>query len=122
MMTRRDAPTVDAFFTHLMAISRDAAAAGHFEVAYHALAGALHAAQDADEAAKLLEVEATVRAVLAMIDTTAPAHPLSSASTTARTDRPPRANLFAMLARQASTQATLARTRRAHERRESAHK
>jgi hypothetical protein len=69
-----------SLFDRLFALSREAHALGQHEVAYHALTAAMHAADDAADAAALERVGREAEAQIAAIDRTEPAHRLSTRS------------------------------------------
>jgi hypothetical protein len=68
----------------LLALARDAHAAGHHEAAYHALAASLHAAEDARDLAVIAEVVREASTQLAWLDTHLPEHRSSTRSAEAR--------------------------------------
>jgi hypothetical protein len=107
-MATHDASALRDCYDRLLDISREAVADGHHEVAYHALAAALHAAQDGGDRQRLLHVQATAMEYLTALDAASPGHRLSS---TGRASRPNGPNLYAMLARQAGGQADLVKMR-----------
>jgi hypothetical protein len=91
----------------LFEVNERAFAAGQYEVAYHALMAALHAAQDQRAADQLQRIAALAQAQQEKIDRSSPQHPLSS--TRARDHGA--TGIFAMASRQAATQALMARRR-----------
>jgi hypothetical protein len=90
-------------FGRLMAISANSAADGHFEVSYHALAGAMHAADDAHDSAALSVVADCCKERQAIVDARKPTHKMSTRSARERGNMP----LFSSLG--VSTGATRAR-------------
>jgi hypothetical protein len=97
-------------FATLMRVNERAFTAGQYEVAYHALMGALHAAQDRDEADQLETVAELARAQQQTIDSASPDHPISSL----RAHEHGAVGVYALASRQASTQALIARRRAGH--------
>jgi hypothetical protein len=87
----------DVLFAQLMALNREAFAAGYYSTAYHTLAAALHVAYAHHDAAGLAMVERLAGEQLALIDATAPAYEYSTQAAEAR-GHP---SIFTMLARQA---------------------
>jgi hypothetical protein len=71
-------------FPQLVAISQQAFTGVHYEAAYHALAAALHYAQDTGSAEQLEEVSRMAGAQLAYIDANAPDSVMSSQAATDR--------------------------------------
>ncbi len=67
----------------LLALARDAHAGGLHEAAYHALAGALHAAEAAGDMATIAAVMREAATQVAWIDEHLPEHRMSSSSTAA---------------------------------------
>jgi hypothetical protein len=65
-------------YEHLMAISREAVARGHYEVAYHALAAAMHVAEVLHDSTRLREVEGEAQEQMMWIDDRDPEHRLST--------------------------------------------
>jgi glutamate-1-semialdehyde aminotransferase len=94
---------VDDWFEQLLGINADAFAAGRYEVAYHALMAALHAAQDASDPSHLRRVQQLADQQQDRIDAEAPRHRL--ASDVAR--RHGVIGIFRMAARQASARAAI---------------
>lgn len=82
----------------LLAINRQAFALSHFEVAYHALAGALHCAVDEGDRERMRDVQAIAGRQRDWIDQFQPEHRLSTSSAKARGQN----SMFAMLERQAA--------------------
>lgn len=94
--------------TRLLALNREAFAAGGDEVAYHALYAAFHCALDLQAPLLLDEVAQIATEQMTWIDDRVPDHALASGS--AR--RHGHQNIYGLLARQATTHARLlARTR-----------
>ncbi len=71
-------------YTQFMDHNIRASAGRHFEVAYHALAAAMHCAEDIRDAGLLAEVQRRAEEQRQWIDTKAPAHKLSSPSAKTR--------------------------------------
>jgi hypothetical protein len=94
---------VEQLFDELLALSRDAHAGRHHEVAYHALIAALHAAQDANDHAGMRVIVDEARAQIDWIDRHDPAQRLSTTSAAGR-NHP---GVYAMLGRQAQTMADM---------------
>src|SRR5215218_6072833 len=69
-----------SLFVRLLAESREAHACGQYEVAYHALTAAMHAADDAADIAALETAAHEAAAQLEHIDVHAPEHRLSTRS------------------------------------------
>ena len=95
-------------YARLMAISNEAFAGQHFEVAYHALAAAMHWARDSHAMHQIKEVELVAQQQLDWIDKHAPAHPVSSQSAHMRGNQ----SIFRLLAHQAATQVHLTQLKR----------
>jgi hypothetical protein len=74
-------------YSQLLTVSSAAAAAGEYEVSYHALMAALHCAESADNAGRLVEVARLAREQLDTIDAGAPGHRLSSRTAAAHGHR-----------------------------------
>jgi hypothetical protein len=74
---RHDAGLDPALSERLLEISRQGLAAGAFEMAYHALAGALHAAEVGSDLDQLLKVQEEAHRQQEVIDRAAPGHRLS---------------------------------------------
>jgi hypothetical protein len=85
-------------FERLLAESREAHALGRYEVAYHALTAAMHAADDDGDVAALQMAGREAVAQLAHIDRYQPGHRLSTASA-ARHEHP---GVYVMLYRQSA--------------------
>ena len=96
-------------FEELIQSSRKALHGGHYSVAYHALAAALHYAQDEENIERLLLVGHIADEQLKWIDATAPDYEHSSRSS----ERRGITNIFQSLTRQASTGVTLIKSIRA---------
>ena len=94
MAEHRNAGTM---FERLMMLNREAFDAGHYNTAYHALAAALHEAQEHQVAADLCRVQQVAEEQLAGIDRAAPTYEHSTRSAASRRHT----SIFAMLARQA---------------------
>jgi hypothetical protein len=105
-----DAEMARSLYDRLLALSREAHAAGHHEVAYHVLTAALHAAGDALEEERAVAVADEAVAHLSFLDAHAAGHALASPGAASR---PGRVNLYQMLATQATAKATLIRAQRA---------
>jgi hypothetical protein len=91
------------WFERLIAINDEAFAAGRYEVAYHALMAALHAAQDAGDPAHLRSVERIAEKQQDRIDADAPRHRLATDEARGHGV----IGIFRMAARQASGRAAL---------------
>ena len=85
-------------YSRLLNINREAFAEAHYEVAYHALAAALHAASDEADQARVRSVQEIAIQQGNWIDEHRPEHRLSSISARKRGQR----TLFWMLERQAA--------------------
>jgi hypothetical protein len=85
-------------YQSLLAINGEAFAGAHYEVAYHALAAALHCAVDESDRERMRDVQAIAGRQRDWIDQFRPEHRLSTASARARGQQ----SMFAMLERQAS--------------------
>jgi hypothetical protein len=92
-----------AWFAQLMRTNSEAFDAGRYEVAYHALMAALHAAQDASDVEHLRAVERTAEQQQDRIDADAPSHRLSSHEA----KKHGALGIFRMAARQASARAAM---------------
>ncbi len=97
-----------AVYEQLMAINRETFAAGHYDVAYHALDAALACARDLADADRLTTVEATAAGQLAWIDAHDPQYEHSTASARTRGH----SSVFAMLAHQAGARRRMLHPRR----------
>ena len=84
-------------YATLFRVSREAHALGQHEAAYHALAAAMHAANDARDPRALAAVQQEAAAQIAWIDHHVPHHRLSTTSAGARHN----AGVYAMLQQQA---------------------
>src|SRR5436309_8831405 len=71
---------LDRAFDQLLGLSRGMAAAGHYEVAYHALMAAVHSAEDMGDTARLGAVAELLRGYQGDIDALDPPHRLSTRS------------------------------------------
>jgi hypothetical protein len=98
---------VESHFEVLIDVNRRAFAAGQYEVAYHALMAALHAAQDRQAADQLEQVAELAQMQQETIDVSSPGHPLASAQAREHGGN----GIYGMASRQASTQALIARRR-----------
>jgi hypothetical protein len=96
MATEQPSPSAGSLFERLLGLSREAHAGRQFETAYHALTAAMHAADDAADTRALAVVAAEAEAQIEWIDRHAPAHRLSSSSSSQR-EHP---GVYVMLARQ----------------------
>jgi hypothetical protein len=96
-------------FEQLIRISRKALDGSHYSVAFHALAAALHYAQDEANIERLLLVESIAFKQLEWIDVNAPQYEHSTRSSKRR-GAP---NIFQSLTRQARTGVTLIKSIRA---------
>src|SRR5215218_1311433 len=74
----------DKLYRILMQMHEEAFAAGLFEVSYHLLAAALHAAEELNDTERLTRVETLATQRQAGIDRTQPQHKVSSASANGR--------------------------------------
>jgi hypothetical protein len=74
----------DKLYGTLMQIHEETFDAGLFEVSYHLLAAALHAAEEANDIERLTQVETLAKQRQAEIDRTQPQHKVSSASANGR--------------------------------------
>lgn len=92
-----------AWFENLMTLNGEAFAEKRYEVAYHVLMAALHAAQDAGDPAGLRWVERTAEEQQTRIDTDTPRHRLSSDAARHHGAL----GIFQMAARQASARAAI---------------
>src|SRR5262249_10948867 len=99
------------WFAQLTGIDHGAFEAGRYEVAYHALMAALHAAQDVGDLEHLREVGRAAERQQDRIDADGPGHRLSSHEA----KKHGAMGIFRMAARQASARAAIAQhDRRAH--------
>ncbi len=92
----------------LMAANEDAFAAGLFNAAYHALAGALHCARQLQDEAALRRVRDAAGEQLVWIDQNAPDYEHSSQSAEVRGHD----SIFYLLARQAAASLEIANQRK----------
>jgi hypothetical protein len=92
-----------------LAICREAAAAGHYETAYHALMAALHAAEENGDAPLLDTIAQVAGEQQHAIDALDQVHLLSSKSAADRGHLP----VFQLAQRQAAMRATMARHKQA---------
>ena len=97
------AEQADGWFDQLMQINGDSFAAGRYEVAYHALMAALHAAQDQGDPDLLRRVGLTAEQQQVRIDADSPTHRLASSEA----HKHGAMGIFRMAARQASARATM---------------
>jgi hypothetical protein len=74
---RRDGGLDPALTEQLLEISRKALVAGAFEMAYHALASALHAAEVASDTEQLVKIQQEALRQQDVVDREAPGHRLS---------------------------------------------
>ena len=91
-------------FDRLIAIQREAMATRQYGAAYHALAAALHLAQNADDERRLTDVAALAADALAFIDRHAPDYEHSTRSAATRGH----VGIFGQLAQQARTRRQMA--------------
>jgi len=96
-------PPDPTLLDRLLDANRDAFEAAQYEVAFHALAAALHAADDLKDLATLRHVQRTARDQGAWIDAHAPEHRLSPQSAEARRTH----TRFSTLAGQADAKALI---------------
>ncbi len=92
-------------YQQLLAINSDAHEHASYEVAYHALAAALHAANGDHDEPGVLTVKKLAEEQIEWIDAHDSAHPLASASPRERGH----ASMYAMLAQQANAMAVMLR-------------
>jgi len=85
-------------YSRLLVINRQAFSEAHYEVAYHALAAALHAACDAADQSRVRRIQDIAIQQRDWIDEHRPGHRLSSSSARKRGQQ----NMFLMLERQAA--------------------
>ena|SRR5437764_1447707 len=90
--------TVRDSYPRLLVINREAFAEAHYEVAYHALAAALHSACDAADQERLRNVQTLATVQREWIDAHRPEHRMSSTSARTRGQN----SQFWMLERQAA--------------------
>jgi hypothetical protein len=103
---RQHPDNLAATLNQLLSTSRRTFANRHFEVAYHVLAAALHAAQDLNDEQRLEEIEVLAHEQMRIVDADVPVSPLSTTAATYRGMVP----LWVSLARQAETARRLCRT------------
>ena len=94
-------------FQQLLAINRNAHARASYEVAYHVLAAALHAANHDQDEAGVLTVKKLAEEQIEWIDAHDPTHALATASARERGH----ASVYAMLGKQADAMALMLRNR-----------
>lgn len=99
------ADNADDLYTRLLTINTDAMEGRLYEVAFHALTAALHAAEVRGDAERFDAVKRLAERQLEHIDKHEPEHRFSSRSAAERGQHP----VFATLARQAHTRALLVR-------------
>lgn len=92
-------------YQRLLAINGEAHALASYQVAYHALAAALHAANDDHDEPGVLRVKKLAEEQIEWIDTHDSAHPVATASAAERGH----ASVYAMLAQQAKAMALMLR-------------
>ena len=97
---------IQAMYAQFIALSREAFASGHLEMAYHALAGAMHAARGAGNAGWLAQVEAMASEQLAWVDAHDPDNRLSTISARRRGTQ----LLWTTLSHEAATSRKMAQT------------
>ena len=95
----RDDPAHASVYTQLMALSRQTFMEGHYATAYHALAAAMHFADDTHNARWLGDVETLAQEQYDWLVTHAPHDPLAPRASARRGTH----NLWDTLARQAAT-------------------
>jgi len=78
---------LDDLYERLVAIARAAFADQHYEVAYHALSGAVHAAYTLHDDERLLAVQDLVRQQISWVNMYTPTHRISSYSAAQRGNR-----------------------------------
>ncbi len=105
-----DQALVQDLYDRLMAVNQDAFAAGLYNAAYHALAGALHCARQLQDDDGLARVKDAATTQLHWIDQNAPDYEHSSQSAQVRGHD----SVFYLLARQAATNVDLANHRKKH--------
>ncbi len=98
-------------FDLLLAASRQALATAHFEAAYHALAAALHCAQDMKDADRLDDVAREAQQQLQHVNSAAKANVMSSF---AAAERPSGVDLYDTLAHTAAVRAKMVRHDESH--------
>jgi hypothetical protein len=95
---------ISSLFERLMVLNAEAFAAGHYNTAYHLLAGALH--EGDENAQRFRRVQQVAEAQLAAIDATQPEYEHSTASAASRGHT----SIFALLAQQAHAKHLMAQT------------
>ena len=80
----RGEPQADKLYRTLMQMHEETFDAGLFEVSYHLLAAALHAAEEVNDIERLARLETLATQRQAEIDRTQPRHKVSSASANGR--------------------------------------
>ena len=90
-------------YDDLMSVHRSAFGGTYYNVAYHALAAALHCADDAFDLERVTEVEQVASEQLAWIDLHAPAYEHSSQNAALRGH----VSIYTMLSRQAHAKALM---------------
>ena len=86
--TAANEETATSMFARLMALSHEAARNGQYEVAYHALAAAMHSAELNQNLTELAEVAAVCAEQAAAVEAVKPAHSLSQSRAAARGTHP----------------------------------
>jgi len=104
-MSRVDHDALVSLYDRLASVNLDAFEAGYFEVAYHALMGALHTAEDLNDEDRLRALSRLAAEQQAGIDAKVPDHRLATAPAAKRGHE----TIFAMASRQASARAIMAR-------------
>ncbi len=94
-------------YDELMSVHHRAFAGARYNVAYHALAAALHCAEDACDLERVTEVEHLASEQLVWIDLHAPAYEHSSQNASSRGH----ASIYTMLSRQAHAKALMLQRR-----------
>nr|CAA9268931.1 hypothetical protein AVDCRST_MAG63-2835 [uncultured Armatimonadetes bacterium] len=101
-------PECGDLYERLMHINREAFDGAHYDTAYHALAAALHFAQDQRDEGRLSAVARIASEQITWIDRHTPAYHHSTTSAVARGND----SIYAMLSRQAHTRAQILRQER----------
>ncbi|HEV8191858.1 MAG TPA: hypothetical protein VGP82_10295 [Ktedonobacterales bacterium] len=101
------------WYDQALALSRAAFAHRHYAVAFHAIAAALHCANDLGDDARLMEVGALAREQAMWLDDHDPSDPLSAESAALRGSH----SLWASLGREVATRRRLLEQRRLIQRR-----
>jgi hypothetical protein len=104
------AATTD-LYERLLALNREAFAAGSYEVAYHALAAAMHCAIELEAPELLSDVAQRASEQMTWIDEHVPEHTLSTRSAGQRGNT----SVYGLLARQATTHAHMLAHSRGHD-------